>query len=181
MYNPKPNSNSAFLNAIEKILINDEELMRLLVYEPSRWDDEKQILIPTPLDTVLPDIVDGSKKYWEITKDKVRKGNKRYKIEATKSAVLYIHEGRERPVFGNSYATTKEVVFRIIIHEDYEVDYRISDISTRIGELLLHKPKIAGVSSIRLIGKNPREAPLANRLQEDIYSYNVLSGIECCK
>lgn len=181
MYKPRPNSNSQALTNIEKILINDEILMRLLFYPPSKWDDEKQVMIPTPLDDSLPNVVDGSKKYWNIVKDKFRKGSKRMQIEHTKSAVLYMHEGRERPVFGHPYMHTKEVTFRIVINEDFEIDNRISDISERIGQLILHRNDIAGVSKLRLVGKNPREAPLGNRLQEDTYVYNILNvgGGDC--
>lgn len=180
MYKPRPNSNSQFLTNIEKLIINDEILMRLLVYAPSTWDEDKQVMIPPPLDESLPNIVDGSRKYVNYAKEKFRKGSKRMRIEHTKSAVLYMHEGRERPVFGNSFMHTKEVTFRIIVNEDFEIDNRISDISDRLAQLLLHQKGIAGVSSIKLVGKNPREAPLGNRLQEDTYSYNILTIGGCC-
>lgn len=175
MSNLKPNTNRLFLTNIEKLIINDETMMRLLVYAPEDWNEELQKEIFDPLDERLPNIVDDSKKYWELVEDKVRKGSKRMRIESTKSAVLYIAEGRERPIFGNNYLNKKEVAFRIVVNEDFEVDDRISRISDRLSHLLMRESEVAGYGKIDIVGKNPREAPLGNRLQEDIYSYIVLS------
>ena len=112
MYQPKPNSNSQFLFNLEKLIISDEIMMRLLVYQPAGWDEENQREIYDPLDERLPNIVDeNSDDYWELVEDKFRKGYKRMHIENIKSAVLYVHEGRERSIWGNPYFNTKEVVF----------------------------------------------------------------------
>lgn len=175
MYNPKPNSNHLFLTNLEKLIINDDEMMRLLVYPCAGWNETTQEEIYDPLDSRLSNIVDDSKKYWDLVEDKFRKGSKRMQIEETKSAVLYMYEGRERPIFGNAYLNKKEVVFRIVMSEDFEVDSRISRISDRLSYLLTREIEIAGFGKLSLVGKNPRESPLGNRLQEDVYQYTVLA------
>lgn len=176
MYSPRPNTNNLFLTNLEKRLINDEVLIRLLHYPPYGWDEDTQTLILDPLDSKLPNLVDvNSDLYWDIVEEKFRQGSKRMEIENVKSAVLYMFEGRERGLFGNPYVNKKEVVFKIVINEDFEVDNRISRISDRIGYLLMRESEIAGYGTIGIVGKNPREAPLGNRLQEDIYYYHVMA------
>lgn len=170
------NSNSQFLINLERLIISDEIMVRLLFYPSSGWDEENQRELYDPLDSRNPNLVnEDSDEYWEIVKDKFRKGSKRMQIEDVKSVVLYMHEGRERPIWGNSFINTKEVVFKIVAHEDFEEDTRISRISSRLSYLLTHEIEIAGYGKLRLSGKNYRESPLGNRLQEDIYLYNVLS------
>ena len=171
----KPNTNELYLTNIQKILFTDETLMRLLVYPPRGWDEIKQIEILDPLNPLLPNIVDDSYEYWQIVEDKVRFGSKRMQIENIKSAVLYMFEGTERPYFGNPYLSKKQVVFKIVVNEEFEVDKRISRISDRISHLIMRTSEVAGYGIIVQVGKNSRESPLGNRLQEDIYEYTVMT------
>lgn len=181
MYKRKPSINSQFLTSIEKVLISDEILMRLLYYPPMGWDESKQKEILDPLDERLPNIVnENSDEYWEIVEDKVRKGYKRMSVEHTKSAVLYMHEGRDRTKYHNNFIHVQELIFKIVVHEEFEIDNRISDISSRISYLIEQKSGITGGGKIRFVASNPREAPVANRLKEDIYSYNIARIGRCC-
>lgn len=155
----KPASLYLFMTNIEKILIKDEELLRLLTYKPMGFDEKTQKEIPDPLSTELPNLVDpNSPDYWNLVKDRIRKGDKRTNINDDSKCVIYLQEGRERSVWGNAFQVNQEVILSILIHEDYEDDFRMSRIRDRVYALLIHKKGMAGFGKFESIGGDPRDA-----------------------
>lgn len=149
-----------FMNNIERILIADEELMRLLFYKPAGYDIDSQTQILDPLDEALPNIVDtDSDDYWELVKDRIRKGDKRTNINDDSKCIIYLQEGRERSIWGNAFQVEQDVILSILIHEDYEDDYRMSRIRDRVFELLIHRKGMAGFGKFESVGSDPRDAP----------------------
>lgn len=162
-----------YLNMIEQILINDEIFMRLLKYQP------EEITGVSPLDESLPNVVDDSEEYWDLVNERFRRGNKRTDIENDSIVIVYMYEGRARTVWKNQYLTNQEIRFSIFIHHSFESDSRISLISDRIGRLILDRDNHIGYSPPRLLGKNPYEAPMGYRKQEDTYLITINTRIGC--
>jgi len=152
-----------FMNNIEKVLINDEWLMRLFAYKPKGFDEEKQIVLLDPLDENLPDIVNNSKEYWALVNDRIRKGDKRTDKSEDSKCIMYIQEGKDRSKFGNAFIVDQEVLISILIHENYETDWRMSRIRDRVFDLLIHKNQMAGFGMFEYVGADPREAPKSFR------------------
>jgi hypothetical protein len=154
----KPASLYLFMTRIEKILIQDEELLRLLTYKPMGFDEKAQTAIPDPLSSDLPNLVDvNSSEYWTLVKDRIRKGDKRTNINDDSKCVIYLQEGRERSIWGNAFQVNQEVILSILVHEDYEDDFRMSRIRDRVYELLIHKKGMAGFGKFESIGGDPRD------------------------
>jgi len=147
------------MTSLEKVLIQDEILLRLLTYKPEGYDIKKKEQILNPLDKSLPDLVDGSDEYWELTKDRIRKGDKRTDINDDSKCIIYMQEGRDRSVFNNAFFVEQEVILSILVHEDYEDDWRMSRIRDRVFDLLIHKQAMAGFGKFESVGSDPREAP----------------------
>lgn len=148
-----------FMTEIEKRLIKDEQLLRLLTYKPQGYDEKLEKEHPDPLSSSLPDLVDGSKQYWALVKDRIRKGDKRTDITDNSKCIIYLQEGRERSKFGNAYFVEQEVILSILIHEEYEDDFRLSKIRDRVFELLIHQKGMAGFGKFESVGSDPRDAP----------------------
>jgi len=148
-----------FMNNLEVVLINDEILLRLLTYKPLGYDIEKQEDILEPLSDKLPNLVDNSPEYWLLVKDRIRKGDKRTDINDDSKCIIYVQEGRDRSIFGNAYFVEQEVILSILVHEDYEDDFRMSRIRDRVFELLIHQQNMAGFGKFESVGSDPREAP----------------------
>lgn len=148
-----------FMNNIEVVLIQDEELVRLLTYKPEGYDTVTQEKIPEPLSDSLPNLVDNSPEYWKLVKDRIRKGDKRTDVNDDSKCIIYIQEGRDRSIFGNAFFVEQEVLLSILVHEDYEDDWRMSRIRDRVFELLIHQQNMAGFGKFESVGSDPREAP----------------------
>lgn len=164
-----------FLTRIEKVLISDEEFVRLLKYPPMGFDETTQTMIPDPLDESLPNLVDDSDEYWELVSDRFRKGLKRTDIENDATVIVYMYEGRERKVFGSPLFSTKEIRLRIFIQELYESDSRISRLTTRIKQLLINEIGLAGYGKLNLSGISQYDAPLGYRCSEISLTFNILT------
>lgn len=147
-----------FMTNLE-VALQDEELMRLLVYKPQGYDEKLKQLTPDPLDSSLPDLLDGSKKSWDLLRDRIRKGDKRTDIDDDSKCILYLQEGRERPVFGNAFFVKQEVIIGVLVHEDFEDDWRMSRIRDRIYEILIHTVGVAGFGKLESNGGDPYDAP----------------------
>lgn len=149
----------SFMIAIESVLINDEDLLRLLTYKPMGYDEKKQEKILDPLDRRLPNLCDtNSKEYWTLVKDRIRKGDKRTNINDDSKCIIYLQEGRERSIWGNAFQVEQEVILSILIHEDYEDDYRMSRIRDRVYALLINQAGMAGFGKFDSVGGDPRDA-----------------------
>ena len=153
-----------FMTNIEKVLMNDEHLLRLLKYRPRGYDEENQVEYLDPLDDRLPNVLDtSSDEYWRFVIDRIRKGEKRIKLENDVKCFIYIHEGVDRSIFGNACVIEQEVVFGVYIHEEFESDWRMSRIKDRLTHLLVHQIEMAGYGKFEYIGGDLRDATTGYR------------------
>ena len=162
------------MNNIEKVLIQDETLLRLLTYDPKGYDEEGKYH-PDPLDESLPNLVDkDSDNYWELVEDRIKFSEKTSDLEEKAISRIYVHEGRRRPVFNSFLVATQEININIFIHEKYDKDKRIAKISDRLNQLLA-LTRIAGMGEIEYTSGNPRSAPTHYRAYYHSFRLNVLT------
>ncbi|HLG28301.1 MAG TPA: hypothetical protein VI423_10990 [Paenisporosarcina sp.] len=150
---------------IYKILINDEDLMRLLYYFP------KDATHFDPLDEELENIKDNVE-YWDIVDDRIMLAEKDTDLNDKAICRIYISAGRRRPVFNNYLLTTQEIMISVYTHEKYEKDMRSAWLSDRINELLSLE-YIEGTLSHKLeyFGGNPRVAPSQYKRYDHTFEY----------
>ena len=161
-----------FFSNIYQILITDEELMRLLKYEPKGYDTQENYH-PDPLDPELPNLVNIERDdYWKLVDERVVLGEKTSDLIENKLCKIYIYEGRRRPVIESYLVAQQEVNIDIFIHESFDRDLRISRISDRINELIALE-RIAGFGKLEYKAGNPREAPTHYRRFLHQYTMNV--------
>ena len=155
------------INSVYQILVNDEELLRLLWYLP------KRITGVDPLSPTIPNIKTMSN-YWDIVEQRIMLVEKINDLEETPLCRLYITAGRRRGVFSNYLLATQEIAINLYTHEDYEVDMRSVWISDRINELLALQKDVNGViGQIDYVAGNPRVAPIQYKRYEHIYEYTT--------
>lgn len=161
----KKGSMREVIDGIYQLLINDEELMRLLWYKPKRIDGID------PLSSTLLDVKDMGN-YWEIVDERIMLAEKVNDLIEKPICRLYITSGRRRGVFDNYLLATQEIVITVYVHEDYESDMRSAWISDRINELIAleHVDGILG-SRVEYVAGNARVAPIQYSRYEHIYQY----------
>lgn len=156
----------AIYKKISDIFINDEQLMRLLVYKPE--DENSKRYIPDPLDPSLENII-GSEDYWDYVDDRVVLGEKTSDLVEKDICRIYIYEGRRRPVFDSYIVANQEFCVDVFIHETYDKDMRISRINDRINELISIQ-RVVGMGKVEYKAGNPREAPTHYRRYLNLFS-----------
>ena len=149
-----------------QVLINDEELLRLLWYKPRRLSGYD------PLDSALPNVKD-MENYWDIVEERIMLAEKVNDLEDEPICRLYITSGRRRPKFDNYLLATQEIVISVYVHEDFELDSRMDSISDRINELLTLESFSAMYGKLDYASGNPRVAPIQYSRFEHIYEYNT--------
>lgn len=162
-----------YMTNVEIVLKNDEELLRQLVYKPMGYDSVNKKMIPDPLDPSLPDLVDGSEEYWELVNDRIRKGEKRTNIENEVKCYIYLSEGRRRPVFDNHTLSKQEIKVAYYIHESFEDDWRMSSLTDRVRQLLVHSEGIAGIGKAEYVGGDDYDAPKGYRNYTERYVFST--------
>jgi len=156
------------VNSIYQILINDEELLRLLYYLPKRKSKEKK----EPLDSTLPNIKDRDD-YWDIVDERIVLGEKVSEIIKDGICRIYISSGRRRPDY-NSYLLAKQQIrIQIYVHEDYLSDLRLDSISDRLNELLCLERLNGAMGMFEYIGGDPISAPQQYQGYVHVYQYST--------
>lgn len=153
------------INKIYTALIEDEELLRLLYYPPT-----KRI---SPLDKTVnqPDLI-GHADYWDIVDDRIMTATKSSDIEDKKICRLYIYAGRRRPKFRDYMLVDQEVVIDILVNETYDSDLRLNWICDRINEIIALE-HITGYGKLTYIAGNPRQAPIGYSKYETMYEFRA--------
>lgn len=158
------------MNMIHTILREDETLMRLLYYNPRNSETGDL----DPLDENLPNIVDGSEKYWDIVENHLIVGTKTTDIEEKKICRIYIYPHRRRQTFRNHLFVNQEVVVDVLIHEKYFADMRLEWINDRVIELLTFEKLDNVLGKVDYIqGNNRINAPRGYDKYENTFEYVI--------
>lgn len=154
------------INSIFNILINDEQLLRLLWYKPKSKTGND------PLDSSLPNILEMND-YWDIVNHRIMLVDKINDLEADPLCRIYISAGRRKPKFENYLMATQEIGISILTHEDYEVDMRSIWISDRLNELLSLEYITGAIGRLDYKSGSPYDAPLQYRQYTHVYEYTT--------
>lgn len=181
--NIKKGTSRQVINEIIKILVQDEELLRLLWY-PSE-DVSKGI--PHPMERTENIVVDSKNvkeedkdetyweaydRYWDIVNKTVVNGAKAGEIEKESICRIYVYLGRRRPVFNNYLVAKQEVNIDVYVHEDYRDDYRMEWINDRVNALLALESVQGSIGELEYAAGNPRVAPLGYEKFENIFVFH---------
>lgn len=153
------------LDNVFQVLINDEELMRLLWYKPKRFTKVD------PLDKSLPNVTEMNE-YWDIVDERVLTVGKINDLEKKPICRLFITLGRRKPDNNNYYLAKQEIVISIFVHEEYEWDMRLGGISDRITKLLALK-EVAGMGKFDYVDGRPYAAPLQYLQYVHVFEYST--------
>lgn len=163
----KQGSMREVVSNIYQLLINDEQLLRLLWYKPQQLDGID------PLDPALLNVKDMAD-YWDIVNNRIMLAEKENDLVNEPICRLYISAGRRRPVFNNYLLATQEIVISMYIHEDFEMDMRSAWISDRINELIaLEYVEGAMNQRMEFVAGNARVAPIQYRRYDLIFEYTA--------
>lgn len=154
------------INSIYQILINDEEMLRLLWYLPKR---ETGI---DPFSSNLLNVKDMPD-YWEIVNERIVLAEKVSDLIEKPICRIYLSAGRRRGKFENYLLATQEIVATIYVHEDYETDMRISRISDRLNELIVLEQLNGMIGKLEYAGGNARVAPIQYSKYEHTFEYTT--------
>lgn len=134
---------------IEKILTNDETLLRLLHYKPtSRLDD--------PLDPSKPNILDkNSDEFWKFVDESIIPAVKIADLNKKQLCRIFYYAGNGRPTRNNYLFSNQEYHFDVLVHNDFQImDKRLEMICDRINELVFNK-RIKGIGKTLFKGRYP--------------------------
>lgn len=162
----KKGSMREVVNNIYQLLINDEELLRLLWYRPQQLEGID------PLDENLLNVKDMAD-YWDIVNQRIMLAEKENDLLEKPICRLYISAGRRRGVFNNYLLATQEIVISMYVHEDYEMDMRSAWISDRINELIALEYIEGGIGKMDFVAGNARVAPLQYRRYDLIFEFTT--------
>lgn len=142
------------MQAIKKLLANDETLLRLLYYKPSNYNDN-------PLDPLKSNIgsMDEDVK-WEIIEDVIKSTEKTSDLdESTKCRVLFY--AGTRTSTNNYLLAEQEIVFDVLVHiAAYdEKDMRLSWICDHLNSMIGDK-QITGIGKAYFAGGGIIAAPV---------------------
>lgn len=139
---------------IEKLLVEDETLLRLLIYKPSNYLDN-------PLDTTKPNILDMPvDDMWKLIKDRVVSAPKFDDLDAGEEKCrLLFYPSNGRPQNDNYLYSTQQYTFDIFVHFNYQnIDKRLEWICDRVNELVFDK-RITGMGKVAFKDRGKLSAP----------------------
>ena len=149
---------------VYQILINDEQLLRLLKYKP------KNKTKVDPLDSTLPNIID-SDDYWDFVDERILLTNKIDDIESKELCRLYISSGRRRANGNNHLMANQQIVIDCFVHEDYQSDLRSEWILDRLNDLLALENIEGSIGKIDYVKSDPASAPSKYQRYVHYYEY----------
>lgn len=157
------------VNSVYQILLNDEELLRLLWYYPLSAKN------PDPLDKTLPNVLD-METVWDIRDERILLMDKTSDIEEKPICRICITAGRRRPKANSYVVAEQEINISIFSHESYEYDMRNSRISDRINSLLVNEQMDGMIGKFRYVSGNPRVAP--KQYTQYVHTYVYGDGVK---
>ena len=129
-----------YLTTIYKILTQDEELKRLLIYKPKNALDD-------PLSESKPDIGNDWKQINKVIKMTPKTDD--FSKEALCAVRFYL--GLRPESFDNTMVASQDIVFDIYAHYTFdEVDMRMTKIADRVNKLIKNKRIGANKARIRI-------------------------------
>jgi hypothetical protein len=136
-----------------KVLINSEELKRLLWYPP----EDILTNTPPPLSPTLPNISDDEDLNWKIIDDRILLNSKSDDLVENKKCRIYLYSGSKNPS-ENSAVAVQDIIIDVLWHELFDKDLRSNSIEEVLSNLLNHK-RITGIGKMKYADGDPISAP----------------------
>ncbi|RKJ44426.1 hypothetical protein D7X33_34885 [Butyricicoccus sp. 1XD8-22] len=160
------------LKDINKVLRNDETLLRLLFYPPQDVVNG----IKDPLDESLPNILDNDPMELRVLREKrIKVVPKSDDLVDEPICRIYLYAGKRRPVDGYFHAN-QQIIIDILCEESFEEDLRSSRISDRICELLINK-RITGLGKVKYIDGRQISAPSKYVGYSHVFEVGAVDGL----
>ena len=154
------------IDAVYQILINDEEVLRLLWYKPKRISGKD------PLDPSLPNILElDEEAYWDIVDERIMLQPKVSDIVDNPICRLYITSGRRRSLSNNYYIAKQQIIINTYVHEEYLGDMRSESIADRLAQLLALENLSGAIGKLNHVKSDPYEAPTQYQRFQHVYEY----------
>jgi len=162
------------------LLRQDEDLLRLLYYDPTNYTTQ-----PHPLSDELPNVLDpqvgeldadGDKndeywaRIWNIIDKHILLISKADDMENNRLCRLYVYAGKTRPTYGNVSAAlaNQEIIIDVFVHTSYNIDSRMDEINDRLNQLLVGASGI-GMGKVDIYGGYEFSAPKEYTAYRNIY------------
>lgn len=160
----KINGRAATMNKVYQALANDEHMLRLLAYPYLDSNGNYQDCLK------LPDNIVDSSTHPKVTSEHIIRTAKLDEIETIQSCMLFLHQGKRKPVFGNKLLAKQEILVDVLVHNNFqEGDYRMDDICDRLDYLLVHENISMG--KVDITTPIPMEAPKEYYRYQMKYNY----------
>lgn len=131
--------------SIHDLLINDEDLLRLLYYPPTSLRNQQ----PDPLSDELENVLDMElDKIWDIRDHHIPLSSKDDDLVGNELCRIYLYPGKIRPSLNNFMTMKQEIVVDVFCHYSYiEADQRMMMITDRLSDLLFNE-RVHGLGKI---------------------------------
>jgi hypothetical protein len=155
---------------ILKYLKSDEELNRLLYYQPEDLGNGKL----DPLDVSLPNIMDMDvEQRSEIINKRIVKSAKYTDLEKDEICRLYVYAGRRSPSNGNYLTANQELTIDILCHSEFENgDLRSLRISDRLNKMFCQE-RLVGIGQMDFVVARQINAPYEYTGYQVVFTYST--------
>lgn len=142
-----------YIKDVFTVLINDENLKRLLWYPP------ENILTntPSPLSPTLPNISDDEELNWTVIEDRILVNSKSDDLVDEPKCRIYLYIGDVHPT-GNRFYIKQDIVIDILWEELFDTDLRLDSITQTLKSLLVGK-HITGIGKMEYYDGMPIGTP----------------------
>ncbi|NLD45797.1 MAG: hypothetical protein GX660_01165 [Clostridiaceae bacterium] len=152
---------------IFKVLSGDEVLLRLLYYKPKNALDD-------PLSADKSNVLLMENK-WDIIDDVLKPIPKTDDLENQTKCRIMFYPGRRLKQPGNYLTASQYVVFDVLVHFDFEIDFRMEQICDRLNELVFNQ-NITGMGGGKYIDGNQIRVPEGYIGYRLTYSFGSVNG-----
>lgn len=163
---------SSFKNIVDiyKVVRNDEDLLRLLIYPP----EDMGRGIKDPLDKNLQNIKDKSvEELFSLQEYHILSTGKSSDMEEKEICRIYIYNGRRNGISDKWNLADQELIIDVFVHHSYENgDFRSARINDRLNDVLISS-NFTGVTKMRFDNSAPIGAPKNYIAYRTVYEYTV--------
>lgn len=134
----------SIINNVYDLLIEDENLLRLLYYPPQITMND-----PSPLDDELENLSDSkNRRYWDIVDNHILLTSKSDDLEENSLCRIYVYSGKKRASNRNFKGSKQEIIVDVFVHFEYELEQRLEWITEILSDILMEKRVEGGLGVI---------------------------------
>lgn len=132
------------INSTYNLLIENEELLRLLYYPPQVTTNDL-----SPLDKKLGDLTTiKDSDYWSIVDNHIMRTSKSDDLEEKSLCRIYLYSGKIRASTRNFRGSKQEIILDVFVNYDYESDQRMEWITEVLSDILMESRVSGGLGVV---------------------------------